>query len=182
MNILKKGLLVLAGAATLAVAGTASAMSPPYAICTFKGDTTLVNTSIGTAACWLTVTAKVDCAGNLEIVAAGPVPGDSTCANIFLGGFPWTGTTPALGTIHTPTSGSAIVPISPSTYLPVGLGDITGVSGANYSNVTCDGSGNVVSVPGNVYIAGTNNYGGLSSLNTTDPVNGLRNLGCNLVP
>lgn len=181
-KLMKPTMLALAGAVALAAAGSASAMSPPYAVCNFKGQTELTVPGLPTAQCWLTLTAKANCAGDMEIVAAGPVPGASaSCSLLFVGGFPWTGMTPGLGTIFTPTTGSVAIQDGTPPEIPlIAGGAVTGVSVAppgNTSFVQCDDSGNTVEVPNVVQVSGTNNFGGSATFNTVAP-NHLQNLGC----
>lgn len=187
MNTIKKSLLVLAGAATLAIAGTASAMVPPYAMCNFKGLSTLTTPDGGTTlTCWLTLTTKVDCSGNIQIVAAGAVPadsgGDPACSALFTGGFPWTGTTPALGTIQTAVTGSVAFQVPPIQIIAAGT--VYGVSANSYSSEVCDGSGTTVQVPDSVIVTGSHNFGNAVSgdpSNATFNAADLDNKGCNLV-
>ncbi|WOD26699.1 hypothetical protein RYH70_11790 [Alloalcanivorax xenomutans] len=181
-KILKTSMLALAGAVALAAAGSASAMVPPYAVCTFKGETELTVGGGAPTTCWLTLTTKVDCAGNIEIVAAGPVAGDASCPGLFLGNFPWTGDAAAIlagvGTIDTGATGSVIVRSAPPSGQPAVIagGTVTGVSGGPAIPATCD-TGTTVDVPAVVQVSGTNNFGSTATFNTVAPDH-LQNLGC----
>ncbi|MEY1661150.1 hypothetical protein [Isoalcanivorax beigongshangi] len=140
------GLTGVAAAVALAgVASTASAMAPPYVACVYKGETSL---DLGGSAvnCWLNMSVKADCDGNVvEITAAGANPGDSTCAALFLGGFPWTSTLSGInsgtGNINTGTS----MPYSVLLFTPSGISPIAGGvvelfgSPAAGDNFACDG-------------------------------------------
>ena len=182
-QILKSTMLALAGAVAFAAAGSASAMAPPYTICNFKGQTSLEVQGLGTTQCWLTLTAKANCAGDLEIVAGGPVPGQASCSGLFLGGFPWTGMTPALGTIFTPATGSVAAQGGTPPEIPlIAGGPVTGVTAfGGTSPEVCDStSGTTVQIPNAVQVSGTNNFGGAATFNTLAP-NHLHNLGCHSV-
>ncbi|WP_262462004.1 hypothetical protein [Alloalcanivorax balearicus] len=178
-KILKTSMLALAGAVALAAAGSASAMSPPYAMCTFKGETQLTS-GVGATSCWLTLAAKVNCDGDVEIVAAGPVEGDATCTDIFVGNFPWFGTTAGIiagGTINTDfvaTGNPSVIHVSG---LPLAGGTLTGVGPATSTmGVACD-AGSTVTVPTVVPVNGM--FSGPPT--AAFQANGLQNLGCSLV-
>ncbi|WP_284455042.1 hypothetical protein [Alloalcanivorax xenomutans] len=184
-KILKTSMLALAGAVAFAAAGSASAMPPPYAMCTFKGETELTVPGQPTTSCWLTLTTKVNCAGDIEVVAAGPVAGQANCPGLFLGNFPWTGSTPALGTIDTGAGGSVAANTGGGMLTMIAGGIVYNVSDSGgFSNQVCDGVGNTVQVPNAVEVTGLNNFGfapnGSSSnatFNTVGPDH-LVNRGC----
>lgn len=178
-QILKSTMLALAGAVAFAAAGSASAMSPPYAMCNFKGETTL-NAGGSTSTCWLTLATKVNCAGDVEIVAAGPVAGDPTCPFLFVGNFPWTGDAASIiagsATINTDANGSGIASVIDANGSPLAGGLLNGVGGSTSTSVACD-TGSTVPVPDQVPVSGTFSYTGASFTAA-----GLDNKGCTLVP
>jgi hypothetical protein len=186
-KILKTSMLALAGAVALAAAGSASAMAPPYTMCNFKGETSLAVPGLPATSCWLTLTTKVDCAGNVEVVAGGPVAGDANCPGLFLGNFAWTSTTPTLGTVQTGASGSVAANTGGGTLTMIAGGTVYNVSAPSFSGEVCDASGNTVQVPDSVVVAGPNNFGNApngdpsnASFDTLGPDH-LLNRGCNLV-
>lgn len=184
---LMTGLTGVAAAVALAgVASTASAMAPPYAICNFKGTTVLTNPMTGdSTTCWLTLTAKANCAGDVEVVAGGSVPGDLTCRGLFLGNFPWTGNAASI------IAGGAVIDTDPLALglpsvidfsgNPQGGGTINNVSSVPLNtgtSVAC-AAGATVTVPLAVSVAsGVFSYTG-ATLDTVAPH--LVNRGCSLV-
>lgn len=178
MNILKKSLLVLAGAATLAVAGTASAMTPPYAMCIYKGESTL--SAGGTdVTCWTTLVAKVNCDGDVEIVAVGAVPndgptGDPNCYGIGTADLPWRTTAAGIiagGTINTDGSGGGLVSvINAVTGSPIAAGILNGVGPTGSTAVVCDSTtspATMVTVPTDVPVNGAFSTGATFVTTTT---------------
>jgi len=183
MNILKKSLLILAGAATLAVAGTASAQD--YAMCTYKGLSTLTSGSL-TATCWTTLTTKIDCAGNVRIVAVGAIPDDTNpdlnCYGIGTGDLPWTTTAAGIiagSSINTDGSGFGLPSvISMASGSPLAAGVLNGVGPAPSTvAVACDTSSptSTVTVPTLVPVDGAFSSGATF---VSDP--GLALKGCSL--
>lgn len=170
------GLTGVAAAVALAgVASTASAMAPPYAVCTFKGETVL-NAGVQTK-CWLTLTAKVNCAGDVEIVAAGPVAGEASCPFLFVGNFPWTTNAADIiagtASINTDGSGSGLQSVMDVTGTPVAGGMLTGSIGPSPSVAATCASGSTVQVPTSVPVSAT-----FSMTGATFTATGLKNLGC----
>ncbi|MBM1145178.1 hypothetical protein GN155_015450 [Alcanivorax sp. ZXX171] len=178
-QILKSSMLALAGAVAFAAAGSASAMSPPYAMCTFKGETQL-DVGSGPTTCWLTLATKVNCDGDVEIVAAGPVAGQAGCPFLFVGNFPWTGDAASIiaggATINTDANGLGITSVNDASGNPLAGGLLNGVGGSTSTSVACD-TGSTVAVPDSVPVSGTFSYTG-ATFNTA----GLDNKGCTLVP
>ncbi|MFP1682582.1 hypothetical protein ACLD0W_08710 [Alloalcanivorax sp. C16-1] len=178
-QILKSSMLALAGAVAIAAAGSASAMSPPYAMCNYKGESTLTFGG-SQSTCWLTLATKVNCAGDVEIVAAGPVAGDATCPFLFVGNFPWTGNAAAIiaggATINTDANGLGITSVNDAAGSPLAGGLLNGVGGSTSTAVACD-TGSTVNVPDQVPVSGTFSYTG-AAFNAA----GLDNKGCTLVP
>lgn len=181
-KILKTSMLALAGAVALAAAGSASAMPPPYAMCTYKGETQL-DAGAGPTTCWLTLATKVNCAGDVEIVAAGPVAGDASCPFLFVGNFPWTSNAGAIiaggATVNTDANGLGITSVNDAGGTPLAGGILNGVGPAPGVPAVCDGGGTTVNVPSQVPVSGTFSYTG-ATFNTVAP-NHLVNRGCSLV-
>jgi len=158
MNILKKSLLVLAGAATLAIAGTANAAALK---CVYEGPTSLTTPDrSNTIGCDFTVVVKIGCDGapdySFEIVSAGAVPGDASCSALFTGGLPWTGNlfgaggiSPGPGTINTANQ----IPFSvvDAAFSIDGGGVVSGVSSGVTTPYACDTA--TVQIPTSVTVA-----------------------------
>lgn len=184
-KILKTSMLALAGAVALAAAGSASAMAPPYTMCTYKGETQL-DAGAGPTTCWLTLTTKINCDGDIEIVAAGPVAGDSGCPFLFVGNFPWTGNVANIisggASINTDANGFGINSVITATGAGLAGGLVNGVSTVGgTSAATCDSSTNTtINVPNSVQVNGTFSYTGASFV-TLAPDH-LDNKGCFSVP
>lgn len=179
MSIIRK-VLVLASVATLAV-GTASAMPPPYAMCVFKGETT-ISLGGGSFTCWLTLTTKMDCDGNMEVAAFGAVPGGLNCRGLYTGNLPWTADVADIisggATIDTDPAGLGLSSIISYTGATRASGVLNGVGPASAtSSVACDGSGGTVTVPLDVPVNGTFSNG-MTFATTTS----WSNKGCSLVP
>ncbi|MEO1903236.1 MAG: hypothetical protein ABGX87_15890 [Alcanivorax sp.] len=175
-QILKSSMLALAGAVAIAAAGSASA----DATCTYRGETQL-NAGSGATTCLLTLTADVNCAGDLEIVAAGPVAGDAGCPFLFVGNFPWTGNAGAIigggATINTDANGFGITSVNDAAGTPLAGGILNGVGSVGTPvAAVCDSGGTTVNVPEGVQVSGSFSYTG-ATFNTVGP-NHLENLGC----
>lgn len=180
-QILKSSMLALAGAVAIAAAGSASAMSPPYTMCSFKGETTL---SLGGASttCWTTLTTKVDCDGNVEIVAVGATPGDLNCRGLYTGNLFWTGDAASIisggATINTDPLGLGLPAVIDFSGTPRASGILNGVGPASATSTeACDSSGGTVTVPLDVPVNGSFSNGATFVTTTS-----LDNKGCSLVP
>ncbi len=187
MDMIRPIVCAVTAIVVFSTANSASAMVPPYTICSFKGITESAAPGLPTISCWLTVTAKVDCVGNFEIIAAGGVPGSAACPGLFRGNFPWTGVTPTLGTVQTGASGSVAFNTGGGTLSMIAGGTVYNVSAPSYSSEVCDAFGNTVQVPDSVVVTGPNNFGNGPngdpsnvSFETLRPDH-LLNRGCNLV-
>ncbi|WP_194865757.1 hypothetical protein [Alloalcanivorax profundimaris] len=181
-QILKSSMLALAGAVAFAAAGSASAMAPPYAMCSFKGETTLTSPSGAATTCWTTLTTKVDCDGNVEIVAVGANPGDPNCRGLYTGNLPWTGDAADIisggATINTDPAGLGLPAVMDFSGAPRASGILNGVGPASATSVeACNGSGGTVTVPADVPVNGS-----FSSGATFVTTTALDNKGCSLVP
>lgn len=179
-KILKTSMLALAGAVAFAAAGSASAMAPPYAMCNFKGETTL---SLGgsSTTCWTTLAAKVDCDGNVEIVAVGAVPGDLNCRGLYTGNLFWTTNAGAIisgtTTVNTDPLGLGLPAVIDFSGTPRASGILNGVGPAGGSTTAaCNGSGGTVAVPTDVPVNGSFSNGATFVTNPS-----LDNKGCSLV-
>ncbi|WP_228548751.1 hypothetical protein, partial [Alloalcanivorax profundimaris] len=151
--------LILASVATLAAAGTAGAMPSPYAMCVFKGETTI---SLGESSftCWLTFITKIDSNGNMEVVAFGSVPGDPSCRGFYTGNLPWTADASDIiaggATINSDPAGLGLPSVIDFTGATRASGVLNGVGPASATNsVACDGSGGTLTVPLDVPVNGT---------------------------
>jgi hypothetical protein len=182
-QILKSTMLALAGAVAFAAAGSASAMAPPYTMCSFKGETTLTSPSGGETTCWTTLTTKVDCDGNVEIVAVGANPGDNpNCRALYTGNLPWMGDAADIisggATINTDPAGLGLPAVIDFNGTPRASGILNGVGPASSTSVeACDSSGGTVTVPDDVPVNGSFSNGAMFVTTTA-----LDNKGCSLVP
>lgn len=148
MNMIRNSLLTLAAVGAFALAGAAQASGGVI----YQGTTTLTAGGVSIP-CTLTIAGTISSSGAVTVDSAGATGSSSLCSYVYLGGFPWTGS----------TSGTTLSTGSPSTVLYTGGGSIAGSCGGTVTGLSYSAG----SPPASVTISGANNYGGSCTITGT---------------